>query len=378
MTHNPRKSRDVIKDSGSNDGVQAKIERYQHSDTPPTNAILEQLVDGIPPEMRRRNGGTTLEIDRVRRFMIHCLAVDYKLPCVPPLQSDDKEHFFWLGLKIHKIGYYVDIPSTSPGTDELTWYLQQQIYYPAAALNLPSIALLHTIYRHNVNSSFEHRYQGCFRTLAYNPPEPGALCRLPRIGAKLLMDKHHTIEAVVPLNDVSLREALFKNLAKQQSVWFSSLSDIKNYELTDEGRRLEKKDLQYESVSRFIEQQSPLQIFRIISAALRSIRGKCKGKKQKVKSPISWEYGSRTNLIDTTGNECCYNPNDRRSPDETDGHHNITFEREVNECLTVTIASSNGITFIEDVEADRINVHLKSEKEKSRKEHKEASLEKLY
>ena len=144
------------------------------------------------------------KIERLRNFLIYCLAKDYKLDPIPPLSPDDTTHYLRMG------GYFLDAmmpPDWYLHAGEehykLFAFMDAFLYKPARALDLPVDRVLVMLMRFR-------------RTFGYRKFEKGHWYGLggylDGLALKLFVDRSIMINAIVPPTNPNLRRKLLDAL----------------------------------------------------------------------------------------------------------------------------------------------------------------------
>lgn len=193
-----------------------------------SRAIPQSLTDGTPelPE------ATPDEVERLRNFLFHCLAKDYRIKIIPELSRADTTHFLRLGQSILDIMsrkfWFPDY--TGEAGEQMCYFLDRFVYGPARVLNIPSAPAIAMI--------------GLFRrTIGYNRVYSSAWEGIPCIhtmAEKLLMDRDVIITGIVPATSPDLRKKLLRAVKEMQEVHFASLTDSNSFTLTKEGVEFDK------------------------------------------------------------------------------------------------------------------------------------------
>ena len=196
-------------------------------------AMLQVLTDGTPELVT----ATSDEAERLRNFLLHCLATDYEIPLVPKLSPADTTYFLRLGQCVMDIMSINDWDADTCGvTEQMYYFLERFIIEPARVLEIPLRLVTSMIRTFRIAISSRREYAGawdktdCARTMA----------------EKLVIDRDVVIGAVVPATWPFLRVELLRALEKTQEEYFASLTDQDTYTLTEEGMEYWKSRTSFE------------------------------------------------------------------------------------------------------------------------------------
>ena len=219
---------------------------YLETQDSTSRAILQILTDGVPepPE------AIPDEVERLRDFLFHCLAKDYKIENVPELSQADTTHFLRLGQSIFDImSGKVWYPAyTGEAGEQMCYFLDRFIYGPAGVLNIPpkSVIAMISLFR---------------RTIGYDRVYSGAWDGVPCIHAmakKLLIDRDVIITGIVPATSLGLRRTLLHAVEEMQETHFASLTDSNVFTLTEYGVEFEESRIGFKGKSWHIFRALPL------------------------------------------------------------------------------------------------------------------------
>ncbi|KAL9111280.1 MAG: hypothetical protein Q9187_007945 [Circinaria calcarea] len=187
------------------------------------------MMSALQAERVVPDGPSPDETERFRNFLIHCLAKDYKLDPIPPLNPDDTTHYLRMG------EYFLDA-MTPPD-----WYLHAGeehyrlftfmdafFYKPTRALDLPVDRVLVMLMRFRRTSGYRKFEKGHWYGLGGY---------LEGLALKLFVDRSIMINAIVPPTNSNLRRKLLDALDSEQAIYFTSLASPESFTLTERGTK---------------------------------------------------------------------------------------------------------------------------------------------
>ena len=165
------------------------------------------------------------EAESLRTFLLTLLKIDYDLGCVQLFQPQKADLQFGRYFRTFTRSYRSDFPGQAGKASEVDCFVE-------SIADLLQILKLEAEYARRILLDFQATTllgQVPYRSMI----EFGPVCYLPQ---KFLRDRNHTIDALVPKNDPTLRAQLHRLLQEEQSRWFIFVQSPADYELTPDGR----------------------------------------------------------------------------------------------------------------------------------------------
>jgi hypothetical protein len=130
----------------------------------PQTETPDELIGHIQATVNHDSGNDSnpIEVERVRNFLLFCLATDYRFSTSVVLSASDHEHFFELNRLLGDLRVSYLKPDLTRGARiSLAPYFWKYLYAPCKGLAIPVDHLVHTIIRFAKYSTVHGRYNGC-------------------------------------------------------------------------------------------------------------------------------------------------------------------------------------------------------------------------
>lgn len=196
----------------------------------PSKEIKLQLFNRIQAAVQaERNSDIDAcdsEVERMRKFLIYCLAVDYQFPGNFALLGPDREHFLQMATLLNDIAHFHQRTHlTEDERKQLAPYFWKYLHEPCQGLSIPVESAAIIVVRFASVQSLWGRYKGTVQ----NTLNRGGI---PKLAKTLYMDKHVLIPRLT--SSAATRKTYLQQLERCARKYFVSFKNLDSVAWGDE------------------------------------------------------------------------------------------------------------------------------------------------
>jgi hypothetical protein len=247
---------------------------------PRTPVFLDQIRATADAEYNNVNDDA-VETERLRNFLLYCLAVDYRAPVTLIISGSDREHYLELAAIVGSMRtIHQSFHLTAADRKSLAPYFWKYLHSPCTTLGIPVESAAQIAMRYSKFLTMTRQYKGCVHGVMHN-------YGVVHLARKFLIDRSTLIPHLATSD--SMRRKLMESLTEIAESYFTSIkgesseivvgSDptngfqehvITKYTLTERGRRYrDNRDSNLDTVKRWIKPAARSVLQRIIGIAER-------------------------------------------------------------------------------------------------------------
>ncbi|KAM0723617.1 hypothetical protein Q7P37_000605 [Cladosporium fusiforme] len=194
-----------------------------YEQNPPLDKSPQDIIDRVQTAVNashRRIKDEPAETQRLRNFMLYCMAIDYRVPLDFELKPEDREHYLEMAevvnnmRQIHKKG---NLGADSRRT--LAPYLRKFLHAPCSDLGIPLETAVDAVDRHVVFLNIMGRYKGCIRGDLH-------MCGLADLATRLYMDNRVLIPRLATSDEMQMK--LTEGVTEIARCYFSSIAGFES------------------------------------------------------------------------------------------------------------------------------------------------------